>query len=312
MALSYVREFFGLARAARLAQVGQKRELDETERLAKLARQRLDAGESLWDAGYQAEGLRLVAEGFDAATRATCTAAGPDMELAGAFDTLEVAPRVRARVEGVTKSAVIEEPALDEEILPEHRLRYEDTIRAGRSLTDAASAVLRSPLRVKLMRVGRAAAVLLSLLALGAVGYRWAFPPASIQISASEERGRGQHPASFAFDGNPRTEWLMEDRHRGYLEFTLVPSRSLDSIRILNAYNPPHNDRGVRDYRIEVVGSGSEPTILRGRFEEIDESPEWREIEIDEADVSLLRIHVDSFHMNGGGIAEVTLQESSD
>jgi hypothetical protein len=173
--------------------------------------------------------------------------------------------------------------------------------------------LLLTPVRVSAKRMGRFAAVAALAAVLLFLGYRWAFPAPKITVTASEERGRGEHPATFAFDGNPQTEWLLENRHRGYLDFELVPPRRIAAVKLLNSHNAPFNDRATRRYRIELHGDADQPTVLRGEFAQLSPSPEWVSVPVGVEGglrgVDHVRIYADSHHGEGAGLAEVAFDE---
>ncbi len=293
--LAFVREFFGLARAAELARAGQDPRMGAAKRILARAVQRADAAVSLWDEGHRAVALGLVHEALDDAIEATALARRPIERAA------------RGRIAEARKTGA---PALNEQIRPAHHDGFRAAIRIVRRLTRDL-APLRSTLRrVTLRRARRRAGMVLVVAGLGFLGYRELFPPPRIEVSASHERGGGEWPATFAFDDDADTEWMMEDRANGYLQFDFFPPRDLAAVRILNGFNPPYEDRAVRDYRIEVVAdSTSMPTVIPGAFEEYTNTPEWRRIELGIEDVSRVRVYADTYHQRGGTIAEVAFEE---
>lgn len=294
--LGFLRELFTLSRAARLAQLGAGDASNDTKWTALAAAQRFRAAELLFTEGAHVEGLRLVLEALELA-----------VDVAARVE-LEVPRSIDEAIERARRGGLV--PALDPEIRPVHRDRFGTAARAARWLVNALEPLTLRPARLHFRRVVRAVALLTALAGIGVGAYFRAFPVPVTEVSASHERGNGQWPATFAYDGDPATEWLMEDHRVGFLELAFSPPRDLAAIRLLNGSNPPYGDRAVRDYRIEVVAnSTSMPTSLRGTFEEHSDTPRWREIDLGIREVTLVRIHVVSFHGLGGSLAEVSVVE---
>lgn len=293
--LAFVREFFGLSRAAELARAGHDPQMSEAKRFLALAVQRADAAASLWEEGHGAVAFRLVHEALGDAALAM---------------TLAQRPVGEAMVGQIAQAKRLRAPALNEELRPAHHDRFRATMRIVRRLTGRLAPLRSTPRRVSLRRARRIASVALILGGLAYGGYREVVPRPRIEVSASHERGGGEWPATFAFDGDPDTEWMLEDRANGYLQFDFFPPRDLAAIRILNGFNPPYDDRAVRNYRVEVVAlSTPRPTVIPGEFEEYTTTPEWRRIELDIEQVTRVRVYADTYHQRGGTIAEVSFEE---
>ena len=285
--LTALRELIGLSRAAALARKGQAPRMEKAKRLLVRARRRAEGAQLLRDEGHLAEALRLARAALEDAERAALLAGepAPPGQLTGG------------------------DPELDAEVGNAHLDRLRETLRTVRRMTRHLAPIRSSPLRVRLRRVGRGL-LALALVAAAAFGvYRRFHPAPRIEVSASHERGNGDWPASFAFDGDPHTEWMLEDRARGWIQFDFMPPRDLEVVRIMNGINPPYYDRAVREYRVEArVASDPAPVIHAGRFDTYSRSPQWQTVELHLEQVRSVRIYAESFHDRGVSLAEVSFE----
>jgi hypothetical protein len=120
--------------------------------------------------------------------------------------------------------------------------------------------------------------------------------------SAFADDWRGHGPQR-AFDGDPRTEWHAEDMTAGTIVRRFDPAIQLTNITLLNAQNPPWNDRATDRYRIELVDASGAVRTIPGRAR----PGERIEHRVDATDLRELRFVAETFHGSSPGVAELVL-----
>ncbi len=115
---------------------------------------------------------------------------------------------------------------------------------------------------------------------------------------------------SAAVDGitfeshHPETFWLLPDSTTGFLSIDPEGTVKIDRIRLLNTHNSGFNDRGTKDFHVDVVDrDGKTTTVWRDRFPSIGGA--WMEKSLDGVIASRIVVHVDSYFHAGGGLTEV-------
>lgn len=120
------------------------------------------------------------------------------------------------------------------------------------------------------------------------------------------------HPtyaAARVVDGDPSTEWLAPEDKDGWVEVRFRKPIDVQAVRITNAHNAPHNDRGAKQLDVYLL---HEDTLIAGThttFAQIETSHHAREIPIVGASITKVRYMLRSHHGKGGGLAEVELVE---
>jgi hypothetical protein len=134
------------------------------------------------------------------------------------------------------------------------------------------------------------------------------------QVTASASYSNPQLPKlnfkpSCAVDGityeshYPETYWLLPDYETGFISIDLPKTVSISKIRLLNTHNDGFNDRGTKDFHVDVVRqSGEKETVWRETFQRIGE---LKEKEFSGIEGNRVIVYVDSFFHRGGGINEI-------
>jgi hypothetical protein len=121
--------------------------------------------------------------------------------------------------------------------------------------------------------------------------------------------GTNFHPAAavdgITFESHvPETMWLLPDATTGFLTIDPEGTVKIDRIRLLNTHNSGFNDRGTKDFHVEVVDrDGKTTTVWRDSFPAI--GGEWMEKSLDSVVASRIVVHVDSYFNWGGGLTEI-------
>ena len=109
-------------------------------------------------------------------------------------------------------------------------------------------------------------------------------------------------------DGNPATEWLLLDASQGWIDVHLTPARHVRALRLVNAGNPPWRDRGAKWITITMF-DGDHP-LRSGRRQLLPRiQRRTLDVEVDVEGVDRVRVHIDSWYGEGGGLAEITVLE---
>lgn len=261
---------------SRAAKVPGERRV-KTSRLMRLSEQRRSAAEALWIAGFPAEGLRLVTEALSLAREA--------------ISTTEPAAEPAA-------------PMLDDEVKTEDAARFRALLAEHARLTrDHQELALDTP-DITRKRRGRAAVAAVSALALVTVGYFVLRTPRILKATSSANYD-GRYDTANALDGNESTDWLLPDRTPGWIELQVIPPRKVSKVKLLNARNLPFSDRATNEFKVEAFSAGKLVKSAEGKFDGFSAEPTWRTVDVQAAKVDRIRIEVKSFHVSGGGFAEI-------
>ncbi len=248
---------------------------EESARVHARAKQKRDAADALWIAGFSAEALRLATE---------------------ARDLLGVASEAEAL------------PALDSDVTPEqserfHALQSETAALLDKQLADVVdqrqsdgcrSTESRSPPR-----------------SLCCDRRRNGVPAHATYV---EGRGLGElgrrYDASKGVDGSDRSDWLLPDRTSGWLEVQILPRRKIKRLHVTNARNVPYNDRATNEFHVDVFDKGQLVKQFDGKFDGFSPDPVTRTFDIG-MKADKVRLTVKSFYVSGGGFAEVSVATST-
>jgi hypothetical protein len=308
------KEFYSLRDAIRIASSIADEPRKASERALSISRQRLEASETLWHAGFRAEGLRLALDAMRTAEtaipKAVVTLAGeemtPDARTLVGFSAEEI-KRIDATNERASK---IEFPSLDAGIAKEHRDLHRELI-ATRQLIDVQLAPLVTTRWGRVATRARRVITTLGILALVIAGLVWAIAPKrAITVHASGHWDDQDHwHEDHIIDGVEATEWATPDGSAGFADLTLTPARNITGIEILNGHNTPWNDRATRAFRIEAYSHGRRVGAATGEFASYEIAPRWKRLALPANNVTRIRFQVVSWHQRGAALAEIRLLE---
>lgn len=308
-------EFFSLRGAATLASSLPQESMGDVDRALRVGRQKYQAAEALWAAGCLAEALRLSAQGLTVLTDALA-GIRPEEEF-GAEQLNEMLRRggMSARRAKVVQKAIdlrrtFTLPSLDDEApadAPDVLRTWQD---AQSLLQRTFEPVLMSSRQRFGVRLLRAVVVLLLLCICAAPLVYLALRKTPDSVIASGTLGAPNDPfiPSRAFDGNESTWWLAPDRaHSAWLEVRPGSPRRVQRIRLLNSVSPPWNDRGTRDYSVEIYSGGRIVRTLTGSFP-TTMSQSWVNHDVNIASVERVRFVARTWREKGPALAEIRLE----
>ena len=340
--LPLVVEHFTLRRAAAL-QAALDGEAQRALSAALVrARQHADSADTLWSNGHSANALRLLREaievaeeaiGIYAAARAeTRPAAAPPSDEAAGETAVEVeggaTPEVAPVSAAEARRAVLGElgatqrelravdaaltaldatalPALDSEVSPAHAELFRDVANAHEILQRRLGGAAMTAPQIRVARALRSGTAIVLTLGL-VVGAYLATRRPEFTVSASAVWAASpDYEGARAVDGRTDTWWLAPDGQQAWLEVRFTSPHHIENVRLLNTVNAPHNDRGTRDYRIELYGSnGSMIRSVESSFEYTTD-PQWVEHAVGLDDVARIRFVVQTFHRTSAGLTEL-------
>jgi len=302
-------------------------------RALSLGRQKGEAADALWSNGHAAEGLRLAVDALHAVLDACAPSPAAPSEQAAANggdaprDTATVAasegPRWRAflagrgvsasrldafaGLESTSSSALL--PVLDAEVSGTHADLYEQSLAARLEVVRAVAGVAMTTRDLAWLRAIRIGSVVVVLAVVGGLLAWLTRRPERPVVQASDVFGQSpQFAAGLVLDGREDTEWLLPDHASGWVETRLPEARRVSAVTVTNADNPPHFDRGTREYRVELYSADRVVGSADGVFENLERQPAPRRIEVAGDDVDRVRFVVRSTHGAGGGIAELRVE----
>jgi len=293
-ALTAVSEFFFLRGARSVVASTPVAKREAIGRALRLSRQRSTAASSLWSAGHQAEALRLLSQAVEDAIVASREhdPAASDADLSALL----------AEAEALFDEAAL--PALDADVAPAHAELFRRAAQVRNEIDRRLAPASRTLNELTWMAVLRwltaGALLALSVVAL----YLVSRTPKTAVVRASAELAG--FPAANVADGQDATEWLLPNGGLGWIELQLAPSRDVRELRLVNAHNPPYNDRATKSYRIEIYSGERRVKSVQGAFPRFSTSPEPRTVAIGASNVDRIRFQVLSFHLAGGGLAEIS------
>ena len=291
-----LREFFVLKEAEALS---TKLSADVRESVARdvtIARQKREAAEVLWLGGGPAEALILARDALDHIARAVERAheggAGPALP-----------PKLAELRTDVSSKPL---PAIDTELGDADPVRFYAMIAAHDELRSLVEPAAMSRTEVVRRRRGRTAWAAGAAVVLVLFAYFATRTPRVLKPAASAAYDEA-HNAAQSVDGRTETEWLLPNKQTGWIEFTVLPTRKLKRIKLLNGHNPPYNDRQTKDYHLDVIGAGGKVLkTIDGSFGDFNTAPSPVVLALDTAErVERIRFEVKSFHKDGAALSEV-------
>lgn len=227
------------------------------------------------------------------------------MLLASKGSVAEAAILLRA-ADAALEGEAEESTPLSAELSAEARTAFDEHLDSlTQKLAERTRAAL-SPAAIRKLRRRRIGglAFFASLVVLGALLLRRGSHVLTPEASASW--GDAFTPKA-AVDGLVRTEWLLPDATAGWVEVRLARPRSVSRIRLLNARNLPHADRSTDEFHMEAFLGEKVVKSIDGRFPGYRPKPTWIAYDVDET-VDRVRIEVRSWHLSGGGFAEIEVE----
>jgi hypothetical protein len=280
-----------------------------------IARQKGQAATALWSNGHTAEGLRLAIDALEAtlaaASHAAAEAEHPAASWTGALAAHGVPKeRLEAIADTLRRARASALPRLDREVELAHIDLYHEVTRARLEVEGVLARAALGPRDLAVLRhvrIGTAVAVGVLALSGLALGLR---RTEHIQADASDTFGQSPLFAPRnAFDGDPATEWLLNDHQTGWIEARFQAPRTVSRVVVRNARNAPHFDRATREYRVELYAGDRMIASVAGVFEVYERDPEPRVIPIRGEGVTRVRFVVLGYHHVGGGIAEMEIDD---
>jgi hypothetical protein len=314
----WLKEWVWPQEPARLIERTPQELRDELRHGLALSRQRADAAEALWSSGREAEGLRLAVEALRATLEvATKLPDRVDGSADGAVAGDGPAWSTKLRVHGLSERQVevVQEsadkldqsvPELDDDVKSEHSGKFRGLLRARDETEKPIASYAMTTGDLRRLRVSRVAGVSFGVLVLLGGAYFALRTPHRVDADASSYYHRTkQFEPSNVFDGNEWSEWLLENKMAGWLEGRLSPPRDISVIRLLNSHNQWHNDRATREYQVKLYRDGKLLITVDGEFAKLLAKPKWAEHTVRVTGVDRIRVEVLSYHMAGGGLAEI-------
>jgi len=241
-------------------------------RACQRAEQKRTAAEMLWISGSSAEALRLARDAV--AILREGLAAEPE-----------------------------ELPELDAEVQPRHQDRYQATLVEldGLLKQHFVESIDEQQLRrLRITRIAVGAAIAICAVLVARILLR---TPRVLRADASASFN-AEHDASHAVDGSGKTEWLLPDHRVGWVDVKVNPPRKVSTVRVMNARNPPWNDRATDEFHVEVFSNGQLVRAFDDRFSAHSPQPSWRTFSVG-APIDRVRVTVKSHLLMGGGFSEI-------
>lgn len=256
-------------------------------RVLELSREVDEAVDQLWAAGNLSLVLRLLLEDCRRLIDSQRSSPETDAEAVTLLDEL------------CREGSVLGTPELERELSPPHRellTRLASGRRRCIRRLRASDPRSRRARRLALVAAGLVLSALVFLLFRNA-------PTALASGTYSDD-----FPASQAIDGLSKTEWLLPQGHAGWLELAFNRPRNVREVRLHNAQNGHFLDRATKSFKVEAYSRSRVVATARGEFPPIEAHAGSVTVELAARDVTHVRITVDSFYGNGGGLAEVNVR----
>jgi hypothetical protein len=293
-------EFFTLREATREVAAVPEETRNSVFRGLRLAFQKREAAETLWPRGSTAEALRLAVAGLEAAAGAL-----------SAFPT-EPPPSWVTRAQAIAgeaskRVADVPLPSLEKETVPAHETVFRSLIDALIAIEELAGVKLAAPIDLRRIRNVRVATAAIGAVLALVVLVRMLQAPTFSKATASSQHNPENGPDK-AIDGDVMVSWALPDRALGWIDFELGRSRSIHGIRLVPS-DPPYNDRGIKDARIDAFLKGTLVKSVDASFPEpVGKDPNWSEVVLDAPKSDHLRVTVKSTYKTGGAIGEFELK----
>jgi hypothetical protein len=306
-ALQKVRDYLTMraeAERARRVPVDEKAALARASSGVREARR---AAEVLWSGACPAFAWRTAKGAFEEAIEAARTAVGAE-PIDEVTKTLGLSEKIAAKVKRADADcASLAAPAVDAEIVAAHVDAFENVREAilalERALVPFASddkTMRRLQLRRQIVTALLAIVVLASIVFVIRMQFRtWA--------TASAMYGPKYDPMAV-LDHSPEGEWLLPNGTPGWIDVHYAPSRTVTRVHILNSHNIPYWDRATKDFTLELYAGNKLLKSVDGTFPNFDPEPTPQTIDVGRTTgVDRLRVVVKTWHLQGGGLAEISV-----
>jgi hypothetical protein len=308
--MSALTEFFMLRGAQELAAKLKPETRTEMDHALRLGRQKMQAAEALWSNGSIAEALRLASQGL---ALVTDTLAGLDPERDFSFELIrEMLAKggvSKRRIDSVEKAMeqrrTFKLPSLDEEAPADSAEVFRRWVEAEERIHRTLEPTLMSRTQQVGLRTFRFVTAFLVLAVVAAVVVFFATRVPDDEIHASGFFGTSDMFAGIkAMDNNDNSWWLGPDGVSAWVEVKLGKARHVRQVRLLNSASPPWNDRGTKDYVLELYGNGRKLRSIPGTFPETTH-PRIVTVPINMDGVERVRMVARTWYDKGAALAEI-------
>lgn len=255
----------------------------KTSRTLRLSRQRRDAAEALFIAGFPAEALRLA---YDAVERARDAI----REGTGHVEPLET----------------VDLPVFDDDVTSDHAELFREVLAEHTRLVSAHAELGVEAQEIARLRVSRIVAVAAAAILVVSGVIMLVRTPRVLKATASAQWD-ARYDAGNAVDGSESTDWVLPDRTAGWIEVQVIPPRPIKRVKLMNARNLPYGDRATNEFKVEAYDQGKIVKTGEGRFDGYSAEPTWRAVELGPK-VDRIRIDVKSWYLTGGGFSEIRVE----
>ncbi len=308
MLSSSLRDFFSMSASGVLR--GKVEDLAGLERTLLLATQRRRAAEALWSAGHTAEGLRLLRSALESTLAAARLAAQNTSDDDSLRAVLSAVGLENANALVVEADALLGAPCpdLDRELDDSHAAAFADGLKLQLRIGAAIELGLLDDTGRRLSKLRRIGGT--AIVAVASVALVWWAKTVLLRDSVSASAHFADLPdyaPVMAIDGDPQTEWLLPDQSQGSIEVRPRRTHDLLGVRLLNAHNPPHNDRATKLVRVVATDAHGRETVGSFKFPEFRDAPSSQFVPLAAEDVVRVRVEVLEWFRKGGGLAEIEL-----
>lgn len=311
--MSALTEFFLLRGARELAASMKPETRTEVEHALRLGRQKLQAAEALWSNGGVAEAMRLAAQSMIVVTD-TLAATEPDRSFSFEIvrGMLLRAGLTQRRIDAIEKAYDLRKtyviPTLDEEADSQAPAVFRQWVQAQERVLRALEPAIMSKAQSVLLRVSRWSVLALVLIGIsGAAAYLLTRTPADSINGSGTFGGYEKFEPMHAMDRNDASWWLAPDSTPGWLDVRLGRARRVSHVRLLNSSSPPWNDRGTKDYTLEIFRAGRLVKSIPGTFA-TGTHPGWVTHRVDVDGVDRVRFVARTWYNKGVALAEIRVE----
>jgi hypothetical protein len=294
-------EFFTLREATRDLGAISEETRNSVFRGLRIAFQKREAAETLWPRGSTAEAVGLAVAGLEAATTALAsfpTEPPPPWVTRGQAIAAEASKRLED----------VKPPALEKDTVPAHEEAFRATIDALIAIEELAGAKLAAPTDLRRLRNVRLTGAVVGGLILLFLLVRVLHTPDFARATASGQYNAETGPDK-TIDGDVTTAWALPDHvGQGWIDVELGKARSVHALHLVPS-NPPANDRGIKDARVEALLGGAPVKSVDVSFPEpTGKNPNWADVVLDAPRCDHIRITVKSGLKLGTAIATIELK----
>jgi hypothetical protein len=279
----------------------------------RLAGERLDVVDVLRDPPHRAESIRVLVHSIDSLeqTAAELRRAMPASALDWSFRQSDVLLRELREASPTLAGA----GRVDAALSPDELRAFRFARPVARRLHSRLRFMGLTNRSLLIRRVVGSTSVLaiLAVIALGPVAagrVRDRF-----HVTASSHHASYLHDSPYrperAVDGAAATEWLTADGVEGWLELTYREPVAVEAVELVNAHNPPFEDRGTKILDIALYSDTRLLKTKRVVFDAIERSPSRRTVRVAGSRVTRVRLVIHAHHGLGAGLAEVLVQEAT-